>query len=366
MVEFSSPDICWMKTAIELGKKGIGYTEPNPMVGAVVVKNGKVLSSGFHRHFGAEHAEAMALNRVEETHATLYVPLEPCCHLGKTPPCTDLIIKKKIRRVVIALQDPNPLVNGQGIRRLEQNRIRVDRGCLASLYSRLNRHYLGYMTRKRPYVTLKAGVSLDGKLTDKFRKSRWITGDKFRQISRSFRGEFSAILTGDLTVGDDNPALTINENEWPDKKLWRVVLDTHNRLDSKKQIFREQSRFPLILFSSERAKDRATKTDHHHFVPAFGDELDLKTVLDILFLNGIASVLVEGGGRIINSFLKNRLADEIILFTAHKLIGGTGSVQLFASGAGLSEPITLVDPEILDFESGMIVRGSVLDTGGGE
>lgn len=313
MAVFSSPDIRWMKTAIELGKRGIGYTEPNPLVGAVVVKRGRLISSGFHRRFGAEHAEAMALNRVEEAHTTLYVPLEPCSHFGKTPPCTDLIIRKKVRRVVIALRDPNPLVDGRGIRILEENLIRVDRGCLADLYSRVNRHYLGFMTRQRPYVTLKSGVSLDGKLTDKYRKSHWITGEKFRAMSRSLRGEFSAILAGDLTIRDDDPTLTVSDNDWPGKKLWRVILDTHNRLDSKKEVFREQDRFPLFLFSSNRAEDRTRKADHHHFVPASGDELDLKVVLGILFDSGIASVLVEGGGRVIDSFLKNRLADEMVL-----------------------------------------------------
>ncbi len=348
-----------MKAAINLGLRGKGFTEPNPLVGALVVDRGKIISTGFHRSFGTPHAEAMALKSVSRKHTTLYVPLEPCCHFGINPPCTDLIIQKKVSRVVIALQDPNPRVNGKGIEMMKKNDIRIETGCLEKYYARVNRHYLKFMNRKRPYVTLKAGVSLDGKLTDKHHRSKWITDLEMRKFSQSLRSEFSAILVGGRTVLVDDPRLTIRERGWGDKRLYRVVLDTYNQLDLNQKIFRQQQRFPLILFSSQTAANRTPKVDNHHFIKSDGEVLDLNRVLKILARYRIASVLVEGGGQVINSFLNKKLADELILFTASKVIGGSDSVELFASGVSLSGPIRLIHHRIMNLGSGYVVRGSI-------
>jgi diaminohydroxyphosphoribosylaminopyrimidine deaminase/5-amino-6-(5-phosphoribosylamino)uracil reductase len=355
--DFSLQDSRFMKLAIELGKRGTGYTEPNPTVGAVVVKNSKILSAGFHRRYGEEHAEAMALKNTIPRNTTLYVPLEPCCHFGKTPPCTDRIIEKKVIRVVIAIQDPNPLVNGRGIRQLRQNQIRVEVGCLAPLYRQVNRHYFTFITRKRPHVTIKAGISLDGKLTDKHGRSRWMTDKKMRAFSRSLRGEFSAILVGDNTVMEDDPRLTIRDREWGNKKLVRVVLDTENRVDMNKRIFKHQPDSPLFIFSSDAVKNQTPKVINHYFVPSDGNRLRLDRVLEILAQQQIASLLVEGGGQVIDSFLKQGLVDELVLFTASKLVGGQGAVELFSSGKGIGRPIRFRDQKIMEFGSGFIFRG---------
>jgi len=351
--------IKYMKAALNISKKGLGFTEPNPMVGAVLVKDGKILSVGFHRHFGAPHAEQMALADCNETGADLYVTLEPCLHYGKTPPCTDLILEKRVKRVVIAMEDPNAKVSGKGIAKLRENGVQVEVGLLKEEAEELNRHYIVYMTQKRPYVTLKTGVSIDCKLTDKYRKSQWITDASLREFSHSFRGEFSAIMAGVQTVIDDNPLLTLRESAWESKRLFRVVLDSQNRLDLNLNIFYDQRRFPLVLFSSNAAENQTVKVPRHFFVSpaADGRGLDLQEVLDALHHLGIASVMVEGGGGMFDSFLRTRLYDEIVFSTANKLIGGKESVQFFAEGVSVSEPIYLINSKIIALETGYIVRG---------
>jgi diaminohydroxyphosphoribosylaminopyrimidine deaminase/5-amino-6-(5-phosphoribosylamino)uracil reductase len=352
-------DIKFMKIALKLAARGMGFTEPNPMVGAVVVKNGCIIGAGYHQRFGADHAERAAFKHVTEPGSTIYVTLEPCPHFGKTPPCVDLLLEKKVQRVVTAMQDPNPLVNGKGIRKLEENGIRVDVGLLSEMAHKLNRHYIKFMTGQTPYVTLKAGVSLDGKLTDKFRNSQWITSEKMREFSHSLRGEFSAVMVGAQTAIDDDPQLNIREPDWADKKLYRIVLDTQNRLDTRLQLFKgNQEQFPLVIFSSKETQNKTPKAKHHFFVsPGASGGVDLKEVLATLYQVGIASVMVEGGGSLFNSFLEEKLYDEIILAAAGTLVGGEDSVQLFSSGTSVSSPIELKEREITVLESGYIIRG---------
>ena len=351
-------DLKFMKAALKLSKKGIGFTEPNPLVGAVVVKDNKIISTGFHARYGGPHAEQKALEHVKEKDTTLYVTLEPCTHHGKTPPCTDLILEKKVKRVAVSIKDPNPMVNGKGIARLKEQGVQVDVGLLEDISLKINRHYLTYMKKKRPYVTLKAGISLDGKLTDKYRKSQWITDEELRTYAHSLRGEFSAILAGVKTVIDDNPQLTVREKAWGNKKLFRVVLDTDNILDTGLRIFENRENFPLIIFSSTEAKNKTPKVENHFFIEPDRERkgLDLKKVLETLHRLDIASVMVEGGGSVIDSFLKDKLYDELLLEIADKLIGGKESVQLFASGAALSDPVNLREREVIPLQSGYIVR----------
>lgn len=288
--------------------------------------------------------------------------------------------------------DPNPLVNGKGVRILQRSGIPVETGLLEQTARDINRHYITYITQKRPYVTLKAGVSMDGKLTDKFRKSQWVTSPQLRKISHSLRGEFSAIMAGAKTIIDDNPNLTIREKGWDGKILHRVILDTHNTLDTNLRIFREQPKFPVLVFSSAAAKNRTPKTEKHFFLPdanhCFNSQdsnhntvpgstldsnhqsntesasdsksnlkMDLKDVLETLHQQGISSLLVEGGGQLIDSFLQQGLYDEIILFQAGTLIGGSRSVQLFAGGTSVSQPLELARREIIPLNTGHIIRG---------
>jgi diaminohydroxyphosphoribosylaminopyrimidine deaminase/5-amino-6-(5-phosphoribosylamino)uracil reductase len=348
----------FMKIALALSRRGMGYTEPNPMVGAVAVKNGKILACGFHRAFGAKHAETMALERVTVPGSTLYLTLEPCSHFGKTPPCVDLIIAKEVRRVVMAMTDPNPLVSGAGLRKLRANGIRVDCGLFHEWAAHLNRHYLKSIIAKVPYVTLHAGISLDGKLTDRSGRSRWVTSEEGRRYSHSLRGEFSAILAGRGNIQADNPLLTLREPGWEGKILYRVVLDSSNSLSRRLKIFKDQERFPLIIFSSRDAANQRKKVPLHFFVGHDANGLVLADVLRELCRLGIASVLVEGGGRVLDSFVRERLFDEMAIFYSNKIIGGRNSGQIFASGvARLADALELVNCHWSEFADGAILRG---------
>ena len=250
-------------------------------------------------------------------------------------------------------------MDGCGICKLEENGIAVEVGLLSDMARHINRHYLKYITQKIPYVTLKAGVSMDGKLTDKYRKSQWVTSEEMRRFSHSLRGEFSAVMVGVQTVVDDDPQLNIREKAWEDKKLYRIVLDTHNRLDTRLRIFGgDQEQFPLVIFSSKEAQNRNPKVKHHFFVtPCPGGGLHLEEVLKVLYQQEIASVLVEGGGSLFNSFLQQKLYDEIILGKAGTLLGGKDSVQVFPQGTSVSNPIQLNRREIIELNTGYFVRG---------
>lgn len=354
----ASADQAFMRIALLLGRRGLGYTEPNPMVGAVVVKAGRILACGYHRAFGGPHAEVMALERLTVPGTTLYLNLEPCSHFGKTPPCVDLIIARRVRRVVAAMLDPNPLVNGGGIARLQAHGIETGVGLCREQAELLNRHYLTFTRSGRPWVTLRAGVSLDGKLTDKAGRSRWITSQEARCYSHGLRGEFSAILAGRNTILADDPRLTLRQPGWPGKKLLRVVLDADNTLPHYLNIFKEQEEFPLAIFSADSAANQEPKASRHFFVPADAQGLRLAAVLDTLARLGIASVLVEGGGKLIDSFIREGLYDEMVIFFADRVVGGRDAVQLFASGAeGLEQAPRLVDCRWSHFACGSVLRG---------
>ena len=347
----------FMKIALRLSRKGLGYTEPNPLVGAVAVKNGRILASGYHRAFGAPHAEAMALEHLAVPDSTLYLTLEPCGHFGKTPPCVDLIIARKVERVVMAMRDPNPLVDGRGIGKLRGHGIRIHVGLFQDWAERINRHYLKAIRTRVPYVSLHAGISLDGKLTDDAGRSRWVTSEEGRRYSHSLRGEFSAILAGHGTIVADDPRLELREPGWEGKTLYRVVLDSGNSLPRRLNIFKDQERFPLIIFSSRDAADQRKKVPRHFFVRHDANGLVLADVLDQLSKLGIASLLVEGGGRVLDSFVRERLFDEMAIFFANKIVGGRNAVQVFASGDHLADALELADCRWSEFASGAILRG---------
>jgi diaminohydroxyphosphoribosylaminopyrimidine deaminase/5-amino-6-(5-phosphoribosylamino)uracil reductase len=260
--------------------------------------------------------------------------------------------------VVMAMADPNPLVKGSGIRKLQAHGIETSIGLLSGQAERINRHYLKFMRAGFPYVALHAGLSLDGKLTDRCGGSQWVTTEQARRYAHSLRGEFSAILAGRNTILADDPRLTLREAGWEGKRLYRVVLDSGNSLPHYLKIFKEQENFPLVIFSSLAAASTEKKVPHHYFVPADAHGLRLDAVLEQLAALGIASVLVEGGGRVIDSFIRERLYDEVVLFVAHTLIGGRDSVQLFASGvADLREALALADCHWSACAGGHVLRG---------
>jgi diaminohydroxyphosphoribosylaminopyrimidine deaminase/5-amino-6-(5-phosphoribosylamino)uracil reductase len=258
----------------------------------------------------------------------------------------------------MAMPDPNPLVDGRGIRKLRARGIRTSCGLYRDWAERINRHYLKAICSRTPYITLHAGASLDGKLTDDSGHSRWVTSEQGRRYSHSLRGEFSAILAGHGTILADNPRLSLREPGWEGKTLYRVVLDSANSLSRRLNIFREQDRFPLVIFSSNTAANRKKKVPLHFFVRHGADGLVLADVLGQLFELGIASLLVEGGGRVLDSFIRQRLFDEVALFISNKIVGGRNSVQVFASGvARLEDALELVDCRWSEFAGGSMLRG---------
>lgn len=357
-------DDLFMREAIRLSRNGTGYTEPNPLVGAVVVHEGRMISAGHHSRFGAPHAEREALTGSNIPHgAELYVTLEPCTHFGKTPPCLDIILEKKIRRVVVATLDPHPLVSGKGIAALRKAGLVVETGCLAAEAEWVNRHYLTYMRNRRPHLVLKAGMSADGKLTDARGHSRWVTSPEMRQLANGLRAEFSAVMVGVGTVLADNPSLTLRSGFWPGKRLWRIVLDGHGRLASASFLGKGTENHPILWVIGEFADIPVVDFGPHLKVLRVAQDENGRIRLDHLMTElyelGIASVLVEGGAGLADSLLSSGLIDEVILFTASSLIGGRNSLTLFQSGRSIDNPLRFREFSVFELESGWIVRGRV-------
>jgi len=359
---FSSEDEQFMRQAIRLSREGTGYTEPNPLVGALLVHNGNILSGGFHSRFGALHAEREALKAENiPPGTTLYVTLEPCLHFGKTPPCRDIIVEKQVSRVVVATVDPNPLVSGKGLDALREAGVRVEVGCLAKEAQWVNRHYLTYMSLRRPHLVIKAGVSADGKLSDAKQDSRWVTSEELRRVANDFRGEFSAILVGSGTILADDPLLTIRSNQWPEKRFWRIVLDGRARLSSSHFLQTASEQYPILWVVSSNSNSSVPIRQPHLTILSLQEGLqggiDLNALMSALHEIGIASVIIEGGPTIFDSFLNAGLVDEMVLFTAPSLLGGQKALTIYPSGRSVDNPIQLKDYSVLELTSGWIVCG---------
>jgi len=350
-------DISWMHHALGLARRGRGFTEPNPMVGAVWVKDGRMLAGDFHHRVGAPHAERLVLESVNARGGTLYATLEPCVHHGRTPPCVDLILAKGVERVVSCCQDPDPRVQGRGFARLREAGVEVEAGCLEDLHSRLNRRYLASRRRGTPWVTLKAGLSLDGRMTDGRGRSQWITPEPMRAVAHSLRGEFSAVMVGSGTALQDNPRLDLRHPDWEGKGHLRVVLDTHNALPEDLKLFSDQERFPTAVFSADTAADRTPRTPGHGFVPPGPDGLDLAAVLRELGSREVGSVLVEGGPTLMNSFITQGLWDEMVLFSAASLLGGGNAPGLLSAALPVNKPLRFSRYRVFELPGGFVFRG---------
>ena len=321
-------DFRWMKRALELAQLGGGLVSPNPRVGAVLVKNGRKVGEGAHLKFGGPHAEIHALRQAgsRARGATLYVNLEPCAHRGKTPPCVEALIQYGIKRVVASLQDPFPLVKGKGFARLRRAGVSVEVGLLENEARALNENFLFSVARKRPKVILKAAISLDGRIATRTGASRWVTGDKARRKAHELRSQSDAILVGVETVLKDDPSLTVRKRGFHRKDGWplRIVLDSDLRLPPKARILKKGPR--TLVFTSHRASVSRQKTLEKQGtgvfrVPDTQKMLSLRAILNRLYQMGVRTLLVEGGGRVHGSFLKERLADEAALFIAPKVFG---------------------------------------------
>ena len=322
----------YMKIALELAGRAEGYTSPNPLVGAVVVKNGKIVGQGYHMKAGNPHAEVHALNDAGESAkgATLYVTLEPCCHYGRTPPCTEAVIKAGISRVVTALTDPNPLVAGQGLKRLRDAGIEVVSGVLAQEAARQNEVFLKYITTKLPFVALKAAVSLDGKIATATGESKWITGPQSREYTHRLRHKYDAILVGVNTVLADDPSLTTRLPDGGGIDPIRVVLDSRCRTPLNAKILTQKSNAVTIIATTPNAdtdKVQALQAAGAEVlvVPGSGDKVDIVNLLKELAKKSITGILVEGGAAVHGAFLTAKMVDKVYWFIAPIIIGGNAA-----------------------------------------
>ncbi len=318
----------FMRAALRLALKGAGLTSPNPAVGAVLVKDDRIISKGYHRKAGLPHAEAEALiaSREAVSGSTLYVTLEPCCHWGRTPPCTDAVIRAGIRKVVIGIKDPNPKVAGKGIRALRSAGIDVVCGVLESECREINAAYIKYITRKLPFVTLKLASSLDGRIATPKGESKWITGRESRAFVHRLRSLSDAVMVGSGTVLKDDPLLTVRSARGKNPR--RVVLDSSFRIPLDAKVLRREDpdKGPPIIFTTgaaSRAKiEKAIKTGVQVIITsAAGQGVDIKRVLKELGKLGITSLFVEGGGRVAASLLKAKAVDGLVLFLSPVFLG---------------------------------------------
>ena len=332
----------WMEQAQALAVLGEGSTSPNPRVGCVIVREGRAVGAGFHRASGEPHAEVRALDEARDLArgATLYVNLEPCAHHGRTPPCTDRIVAAGIRRVVASITDPNPKVHGRGFQLLREAGLEVDTGLLDAEARALNRCFLHWHATGRPWVTLKAGVSLDGMISARDGRSRWITGPSARRFAHRLRLRHDAVLVGAGTVRRDDPLLTarIGNDEFVPL---RIVLTSRLDLDPEARIFEPRERGPATRVYApedvdapgeglgERAEIRR--------LPARGGRLELGSVLDDLGRDGVQSVLVEGGGRTTSWFLEDGAAHGAAVFSAPLLLGARGGTP-WVDGPSVGQP----------------------------
>ena len=331
-------DIKFMRCAIREAKKGIGRTSPNPCVGAVIVRDGVEVSCGYHKKAGTPHAEIHALRKAGDkaSGATIYVTLEPCNHTGKTAPCSHALYKAGIRRVVVGMEDPNPLVNGSGNSFLREKGIEVLSGVLEQDCQELNRPFVKHITTGRPFVVMKAGISLDGKLNYQSGTAGKMTGAESLKKLHGLRNTFDAILVGRNTVVADNPSLTTRLVKNGRDPL-RVILDSSLQISTGSKLFHLESSAPTIIFCSRFVtEDNIQKFSEFDgvLIQTIGTEkdgrLDLNDVLDILGKMGICSLLVEGGAAVHSSFLKKNLVDRVMLFMA-PLFGGSEGTSLLSN-----------------------------------
>lgn len=316
----------YMLRAIELAKKGMGYTNPNPIVGAVIVKNGRIIGEGYHAKYGDLHAERNAIKNLTEPAegATIYVTLEPCCHHGKQPPCTEAIIENKIAKVVIGSRDPNPLVSGKGTAYLRQHGIIIEEDFMREECDELNPVFFHYITTKLPYVVMKYAMTLDGKIATKTGESKWITCEKSRMEVQEMRHCYRGIMAGIGTVLADDPMLNVRiEGK---RSPIRIICDSNLRIPLNCQICKTAKEYPTIIacakadvIKKEQLKNLGIQIIE---VPDANNKVDLRRLMEELGSMKIDSILVEGGGTLNDSLVRADLINEIKAFVAPKIFGG--------------------------------------------
>ena len=360
----------FMRRALELAARG--RTSPNPMVGAVIVKAGEIVGEGYHHKAGTPHAEVHAINSAGEKAkgAQLYVTLEPCCHRGRTPPCTKAIIQAGISSVVMAMYDPNPLVPGKGKAMLENYGITVQSGLLEQEARKLNEFYIKYITTGLPFVILKSAMSLDGKIATYTGKSKWITSETSRRKVHEIRDTVDAILVGIGTVINDNPSLTTRLMDRKGKDAVRIIVDSDARIPLPSKVLNLDSTAPTLIAVTPKAlEDKISQLKSAGaeviVIPERNDgRVNLKALMEGLGKREITSVMIEGGSEINASALKEGIVDKVMIFIAPKFIGGRTAPGLLG-GQGiehLSSAIGLRDIQVSKLGEDILVEGYIPET----
>ncbi|AEB29178.1 fused diaminohydroxyphosphoribosylaminopyrimidine deaminase; 5-amino-6-(5-phosphoribosylamino) uracil reductase [Carnobacterium sp. 17-4] len=325
--------------ALDLARKGKGWTTPNPLVGAVIVKGGRVIGQGYHQKYGQPHAEVNAIVSAKKdvTGATLYVTLEPCSHFGKTPPCSDLLIDKNIKRVVVGTLDPNPLVAGKGIERLRSNGIEVVTGVLEEESQKLNEIFIKYIVTKEPFVVMKNAMSLDGKIATVTGESQWISGESSRKQVHSLRHELAGIMVGIETIIKDDPQLT--SRTLNSRNPIRIVVDSQLRIPIASKVLTQQDKAKTIVATTKRANNEKLETLKQMGIEVIVTKekygrVDLQELMKVVGAKGIDSILLEGGATLNFSALEEGIVDKIQSYIAPKIIGGK-EAKTAVEGAGV-------------------------------
>lgn len=355
----------FMNIALDLAAKGAGYTSPNPMVGAVVVSEGTIVGKGWHESVGGPHAEVNAINDAGNLAkgAALYVTLEPCNHQGRTPPCTQKIISAGIKRVVMAMADPNPNVSGGGEKFLKQHGITVESGICRNRAQRLNESFIKYVLTKKPFVTLKCAATLDGRIATRTGDSKWVTGKASRKYVHGLRHSADAIMVGINTIKTDNPSLTtrLENKKGVDPK--RIILDTNLSIAEDAKVLQVASESDTIIItgnSKSSKKNRLEKMGARVIDADIKDSrIDLNALMIRLGQMEITSLLIEGGGQVAAASLKAEIVDKICFFYAPKILGGDDGVSM-CSGTGpdlMSRSIPVKDITVRRFDDDVMIEG---------
>jgi diaminohydroxyphosphoribosylaminopyrimidine deaminase/5-amino-6-(5-phosphoribosylamino)uracil reductase len=340
-------DEYWMKRALRLAEKGRGKTSPNPMVGAILVKGNKLVGEGYHSKAGEAHAEIVALQQAREKArgAILYLNLEPCAHYGKTPPCAPQVVEAGVKRVVVGMEDPNPLVKGKGIGILRRAGLDVEIGILENECRRLNEAFCKYILKKEPFVILKAAVTLDGKIATRNGDSKWISGEASRRFAHKLRNQVDGVVVGIGTVLKDDPLLTARIRGGRDP--YRIVLDSRLKISEEARVIGTPPSKAIIAATELAPRDRIERLEKRGVQILITDSkegrINLRSCLSKLGEIGIVSLLVEGGSQVNGSFLDEGLIDKLLLFFSPRLIGDHQALGIFG-GKGVSnlrEAITL-------------------------
>lgn len=354
----------YMSKALDIAEKGRGKVSPNPLVGAIIVKENRIISEGYHECCGHAHAEVNAFQNATENveGATMYVTLEPCSHYGKTPPCADKIIEKKISKVVIGTLDPNPLVAGRGVLKLKNAGIKVEVGVLEEKCKKKNEIFIKYIVEKKPFIIMKVGMSLDGKIATKNGESRWITGETSRGEVHKLRNEVSGIMVGVNTIIKDDPELTCRiENG---RNPIRIIVDSTLRIPKNSRIVNTSNKNKTIIVTTNKAKekDKIELIDKGIEIIEVNNKngrVDLNELCSRIGEKGIDSVLLEGGGELNYSALRAGIVDKVMVYIAPKIIGGN-----LAKGPVLGEGISsLKDAFSLNSLSTKVVGDDILIEG---